>query len=240
MFSGQKKICLVIPCFNEANRLDLLKFCQRENGCYILFVDDGSNDNTLDIIKTGWQDNIFVLSLAKNRGKAEAVRAGFLYVQTLPFFENLEWVGYWDADLATPLYEAKNFILYATTFYPEANAIFGSRMFRLGSSIKRSFWRHLFGRIFATITSFTFKIGAYDSQCGAKLFKKNMLALGFNQPFISRWIFDVEILLRLKDKKIVEYPLQYWEDISGGSLKLSLRTVVKTISDIIKIKRIYR
>lgn len=238
MYNMQEKICLVIPCYNEEKRLDFAKFSKCGNNCFFLFVNDCSTDATLDCLKRNLKENMFILNLEKNIGKGEAVRRGMLHVQTLPIFDQIDWVGYWDADCATPLTELNNFILFKDTFYPKAEAIFGSRIVRLGSLIKRSYKRSITGRLFATLIGYTLGILAYDSQCGAKLFRKDAVTKYFKDPFTSRWIFDVEILLRMGQKNIVEYSLFEWIDVPGGSLKV-LSTAIPVLRDIIKLRLKY-
>lgn len=231
------KVCLVIPCYNEANRLDFERFNHFKDEIFFIFVNDGSTDNTLELLKKHESDSFYVLNLEKNSGKAEAVRQGILYSRSLPFFEKIYWVGYWDADLSTPLEELENFLAFASLFYPEADAIFGSRMKRAGSIIERSVSRHIIGRIFATFFSLLFNIKTYDSQCGAKLFNKNLLDSLFSEPFVSRWLFDVEIILRGKEFQIREYPLRVWKDVSGS--KISALDLPRILLDMLRIRRKY-
>ncbi|MFA7329179.1 MAG: glycosyltransferase [Candidatus Ratteibacteria bacterium] len=233
-----EKVCLVIPCYNEAKRLDFKKFRECGENLFLLFVNDGSTDNTVEIVKNNLKRNMYILNFKNNAGKGEAVRQGVRYLKTLPIFDEINWFGYWDADLATPLDEAEGFFSYAKIFHPDADAIFGSRIRRLGSDIKRSFKRHLFGRLFASVVSLVFKINIYDSQCGAKLFKKELLDKCFAEPFISKWIFDVEIILRMKQQKIVEYPLRKWEDKTGGHLRVC-SVAVKTVIDLVRLRNKY-
>jgi len=69
-----------------------------------VFVNDGSKDNTYQKLKLNFEDtNHFVLNLDKNVGKAEAVRQGVLFVQSLDIYPSIEWLGFWDADLAMRL-----------------------------------------------------------------------------------------------------------------------------------------
>lgn len=228
-----KKICLVIPCYNEAKRLDFNKF--KSVNCYYLFVNDGSNDNTLEIIKNNLKDNMFVLDLKSNLGKGEAIRRGFLHITQLPIFNEIDWIGFWDADLAAPLHELKDFILYEELFEQKLYAIWGSRVKILGSNIIRSPLRHCLGRIFAVAVAIVLKVKSYDSQCGAKLFRKEIVDKYFSEPFISRWIFDVELLLRMKNLNMAEYPLKNWKDVSGGNLKVH-SIALRTMREIIKLR----
>jgi len=201
-------------------------------------VNDSSKDNTLELIKGNMADNMYVLNLTKNVGKGEAVRRGMLYLKTLPIFQEIEWVGYWDADLSTPLDELNNFFSYAKTFPIKVDSIWGSRIFKLGCNIKRSFMRHLLGRLFSTIIRIFLKVKSYDSQCGAKLIRKELLDISFLEPFISRWIFDLEILLRLERYNIIEYPLKNWTRMPGSKLRVS-SVAFRTLLEILKIRKKY-
>lgn len=238
MHNMPEKVCLVIPCYNEVQRLDFNEFVRGGENFYLVFVNDGSKDATGEILEKNARKNMYVLNLRSNVGKAEAVRQGVLYLKTLPIFDEIRWFGYWDADLATPFSEIEEFFLYAKTFYPDTEAIFGSRIKRLESEIKRNFKRHLFGRLFASVTGLIFQLDMYDSQCGAKLFKKELLDKCFAEPFISKWIFDVEIILRMKQQKIVEYPLKEWEDKTGGHLRVC-SVAVQTVIDLVKLRNKY-
>ena len=95
-------------------------------------------------------------------------------------------VGYWDADLATPLAEIPVFIEKFQS-NKELNAVCGSRILRLGSSIRRSVFRHYLGRVFATIVSNILNIPVYDTQCGAKLFRTKHAELIFPKLILARW-----------------------------------------------------
>jgi glycosyltransferase involved in cell wall biosynthesis len=238
MFQLSEKMCIVIPCFNEEKRLDIEKFKGFKDDHYFLFVNDGSKDDTVGLLKRNQQENFFVLDLQKNSGKAEAVRQGMLHIKTLPILDEIKWVGFWDADLSTPLEELANFMIYYKTFNPGADSIWGSRVRRFGSNIVRTYKRHILGRVFANVTSFFLKLKCYDSQCGAKLFKKELVEEVFFEPFISRWIFDVEILMRLKNYNIVEYPLNTWVDVAGSKVKM-LPVAYKTFVEIFRIRRKY-
>src|SRR5581483_4853652 len=97
---------LVIPCYNEAQRVDVPAFHQflaKASDVRLVFVDDGSTDQTAAVIEqlqSGHPETVQLLKLARNQGKAEAVRQGVLFA--LDQF-NPAVVGFWDADLATPL-----------------------------------------------------------------------------------------------------------------------------------------
>jgi len=239
--NNQETVCLIIPCYNESNRLDILSFKNfSSEKLFFLFVDDGSSDNTFDILSQNIKGQLYMscLKLEKNSGKANAILQGYNFLKSTNTVKKYTWIGYWDADLATPLWEIENMIKYVNAFYPQCECIYASRVYRLGGKIIRSPLRHYLGRAFATLIYLALKVDSYDSQCGAKLIHQNVVDISFQKPFLSKWIFDVEIMLRLKKKEIVEYPLKYWKDIPGSKIKVG-REIFRVLKDILKIRNEY-
>lgn len=232
---------LVVPCYNEEKRLDIKAFQKALSpDLHILFVDDGSKDRTVQMLKENFGDNPYahILPLEKNGGKAQAVRLGVLHLLKTPEAQKADWWGFWDADLSTDLKEVPQFQVYQKTFSPESSVICGSRVYRLGSKIRRSPLRHYLGRGFATIVAHALQVEAYDTQCGAKLFKPSLAEKGFQESFISPWIFDIEILLRIGQDHAVEYPLAKWEDVPGSKVKIG-REIFRVLKDIWLIRQKY-
>jgi glycosyltransferase involved in cell wall biosynthesis len=186
---------VVIPCFNEANRLDLRAFVEHSvrGDAALLFVNDGSSDDTGDVLDELCAinpANFSALHLPRNCGKAEAVRQGVLRA----FQRQPAYIGYWDADLATPLDAIGEFRAYLAA-NPRVEMLLGARVRLLGRTIERRISRHCAGRVFATAASWVLQLPVYDTQCGAKLFRAtDRTRLLFAEPFRSRWIFDVELL----------------------------------------------
>jgi glycosyltransferase involved in cell wall biosynthesis len=232
--SPDPAVTLVVPCFNEAARLDAEAFAaalDRVPRLRLVFVDDGSTDQTadrLEAFRAASPDRVRVMRLAANRGKAEAVRQGVLAA----FEEGAPIAGYWDADLATPLSELP---ALAATFAqaPEVEIVLGSRVRLLGRDIQRSVARHYTGRIFATLASIILRLAVYDTQCGAKLFRTTAaVRAAFERPFETRWTFDVELLARFKAAarrdggpppvaRLREVPLSRWREVPGSKLGLA-------------------
>jgi len=231
-------VCLIVPCFNEANRLDFAAFADLPAGVTCLLVDDGSRDATGELLEHHRSEVLQVLRLPHNVGKAEAIRQGILHARRTGLLAGVEWVGYWDADLATPLSEVGNFLAYEALELRRADGILGSRIYKLGSRIARSYVRHLFGRCFATCAGTLLDLRCYDSQCGAKLFRTEHVDCAFGDPFTSRWIFDVEILIRMRERHLIEYPLHTWTDVRGGKMNV-FTAAIPTLVDLWRIRRRY-
>lgn len=231
------KLVLVIPCYNEAARLERRAFeaCPHQ----LLFVDDGSSDGTAELVASWGLPHAEVLRLAPNGGKAEAVRRGMLHA--LSAYPDVPWIGFWDADLSAPLSEASAMLRWQELFYPEAASVWGSRVLRLGAAIRRRQLRHLLGRGFATLVTLLFGVTPYDTQCGAKLFARPAVAPLFEAAFTSAWFFDVELLLRAQAAGVapVEFPLAAWEEKAGSKLKL-WRTSVRGLWELWRMRRRYR
>ena len=223
---------IVVPCFDEAKRLhaDAFRdFAVPRPWLRFVFVDDGSRDATREILAALARDpsgRCELLALDRNRGKAEAVRAGMLRALAGP----ADLVGFWDADLATPLAELERFrACFAAE--PGLEIVLGSRVRLLGHRVERSELRHYFGRIAATCVSQILGLPVYDTQCGAKLFRATpALRAAFQEPFLTRWEFDVEILARWLEHhrargsadlhaRIRELPLREWRNVPGSRLR---------------------
>ncbi len=234
------KTCIVIPCYNEENRLSIETFRQyiASNPDHFIFVDDGSSDQTFSIIEqlaNQFPDLVKTFQLENNSGKAEAVRQGILESLSTGQYD---YVGYFDADLATPLSEINNIRCHIVPGGQYSFAM-GSRIKRLGTKIERTTRRHILGRAFATAASWLNDIPVYDSQCGAKLFSRDLAELIFSKPFISKWIFDIELILRTQQaigkNQIIEVPLQRWSEKKGSKIRASHSIAIA--SDLIRISR---
>jgi len=233
MLSEVPKTALIIPCYNEGRRLDLPAFkaaFETYPELTFYFVDDGSLDNTYEILQNLSADStrVKLLRMEQNAGKAAAVRHGIL----ASIKDGNILTGYWDADLATPLSELQAFIIELSR--PGVEMVMGCRLAHLGAKVRRKASRHYLGRFFATAVSALLSMQVYDTQCGAKLMKAELAAKIFAKPFISGWLFDVELIKRMKERygipvcetKIVELPLRQWNDVGGSKLKLSKMLLV--------------
>jgi glycosyltransferase involved in cell wall biosynthesis len=241
------RVSLVVPCYNEAHRLDVdafRRFHLPGHQFEFVFVNDGSGDNTLQVLQSLRAEDpqrFFVVDLERNSGKAEAVRRGFLAA----FDHPVDAIGFWDADLATPLSELPAFVEILEK-RPAVEMVFGARVRLLGRDISRRPGRHYFGRVGATLISASLGLAVYDTQCGAKLFRVNQtLRDVFSSPFLSRWIFDVEIIARFVQRwgrngvarALYEYPVTQWHDVKGSKVKT--HDFLRALGDLWKIHRAY-
>jgi len=244
------RVTLVVPCYNEERRLHteaFRAFSLAGHQLTFCFVNDGSRDGTLGVLEALRQqrpDAVSVLDLAQNQGKAEAVRQGF--VASLE--RGADYIGFWDADLATPLGELARFIEVLEAERAR-EMVFGARVKLLGRHIERKVARHYLGRVFATAVSMALGLAVYDTQCGAKVFRAGpRLREVFAERFVSRWIFDVEIIARFlkvwraaggpsPTEAIYELPLVTWNDVAGSKLKST--DFLKAIGDLWRIRRRY-
>ena len=222
------KLVCIIPFYNEESRFsstiyDAL-FLEYQHIDFLL-VDDKSTDKTLDLLTylDEKHTNCELLSLNKNVGKAEAIRNGVLHYKN----KNYDFIGFLDADLATPICEFDRLFNFISTS-EKTIIVMGSRIKLIGNKVNRSLKRHYFGRIFATIISqFILKVPIYDTQCGAKIFNSNVIDKLFDKPFRSKWLFDVELLLRLKNNNhnlqntVVEIPLNEWTEMGNSKIKFT-------------------
>lgn len=236
-----QKIILVVPCFNEENRLDTQAFIEsldKDNELHWLFVDDGSKDRTPVMIQSMTQlypERIFSHTLEKNSGKGEAVRQGLLEAIN----QGATLTGYFDADLATPMSE----VFRLLNIFRKGNqkVLFGARVFLLGRNIDRKQWRFWLGRCFALVASRMLRLKVYDTQCGAKLIENfDQFPSCLTEPFESSWLFDVELIQRmlqrggLKVSDFFEEPLLQWTDIGGSKVKA--KAFLVALKDLVKIK----
>lgn len=223
------RIRLVVPCYDEATRLEPDRyhaFLAGNPDVGLVLVDDGSRDGTgalLEAIAARWPHRVVVCALSENHGKAEAVRRGMVRAMEQP----VPYVGYWDADLATPLSAVWD-LAAVLDAHPEVDIVMGSRVALLGHRIERTTLRHYLGRLFATAASLTLDVTVYDTQCGAKLLRHGPRTRAlFDEPFGSRWIFDVELLARYlaqpdlddPERRIFEVPLRHWRDVGASKVR---------------------
>jgi len=241
----KKLLSIVIPCFNEYSRLPMEAFREFLSGredVVLCMVDDASTDDThlrMEALKREFGDCVVILRNSMNSGKAASVRAGVLHC-----YKN-NYAGataYLDADLAVSLEECFSYLPYLK----DKKLVFASRILRIGSRIERRFSRFLIGRIIATAISNILEVKVYDTQCGCKVFRSDIIPILFDAPFQSKWLFDVEIISRFINYYTLpasldlmeEIPVKQW--IDRGESKVKITYFFRLWIDLFRIRRQHR
>ncbi len=238
---------VVIPCYNEAERLrteTFQKYVDSNLGYHLLFVNDGSKDNTLEVLQEmvkGKESHMSVYNCSKNGGKAEAVRQG---VNHLINDKQFKYFGYLDADLSTNFEDFED--LVKTISDSDYGIVGGSRINRMGANITKQGSRAIISKTINLIIQKILGMNFQDTQCGAKVMTREIAENIFQKKFLTSWLFDVEIFMRMKkmfgaDKAksmICEQPLKRWIHEDGS--KLSMKDSIKILGQLFQISTSYR
>ena len=207
---------IVIPAYNEGARLAatlerVLAYVAQQGGdTEVIVVNDGSRDNTAEIVRQFAAGNpaLRLVENPGNRGKGFSVRNGMLHARG-------QVVIFTDADLSSPIEEVSKLLLALNS---GADIAIGSRWLQSGLQTQRqSLHRQLFGRIFNLLLRITLGLHFKDTQCGFKAFTSRAAQTIFPLQQIERWGFDPEILFlaRKFGFKVSEVPVAWGH--SGGS-----------------------
>ena len=228
------KTGIIIPCYNEGKRIDsqaFLNFVNSQEDYYLCFINDGSKDNTLEVLEkmeAAEPKKISVINLKKNGGKAAAVRRG---TRKLYLKQDIDYIGFMDADLST---DFRDFMKLVETMNKNKNLslVYGSRSGQ-DNQIERNPLRAFCSKIIKSMVSLILGLPIEDTQCGAKVFRRNIVPVAYKEAFLSRWLFDVEIFIRLKRHfglkhimtNISEQSLDRWVHVDDS--KLGLKDSIK-------------
>ena len=226
---------IVIPAYNEAARLGasldkVLAYIQAQNwDAEVLVVNDGSRDNTAEIIRSFAARNpaVRLIENPGNRGKGYSVRNGMLNARG-------EIVIFSDADLSSPIEETPKLLAALDS---GADIAIGSRWLRAETQTQRQpLHRQLFGRIFNLLLRLTLGLKFKDTQCGFKAFKAQAAHVVFPLQKIERWGFDPEILFlaRKLGFKTEEVPVAWGH--SGGTRINPLIDGAKMFQEMLRIR----
>jgi len=235
---------IVIPCYNEAKRLDLStfnNFLSQRSDYIICFVNDGSSDNTLEILKDFQQnhkDRVHVYDAPQNNGKAEAIRSGVNYMLQYTQANN---IGFMDADLATGFDDYENLVGSLDDNLDNDGMVIGSRTRVNTANIQRTAFRSASSNVFNKAIQWIIGLKINDTQCGAKVFTRKTANTLFQTAFISKWLFDIELLMRMRNKygkksmikKFKEVKLSKWTEVEGS--KITLKDAIQFPLQLIRI-----
>jgi glycosyltransferase involved in cell wall biosynthesis len=230
------RLSIVIPAYNECLRIE--GTLERVMGCIrtcnwdaeVLVVDDGSTDETTDIVHRWMQTHprLHMVKNPGNRGKGYSVRNGLLQSAG-------EIVMFTDADLSAPMEEAQ---LLMDAIDEGADVAIGSRWLdKQRQTIHQPLYRRFFGRCFNWVTRRVMGLPFKDTQCGFKAFKREAAQVIFRLQTIERWGFDPEILFIARKLKyrIVEVPVTWGHD--ERSRMSYLKDGMKMLEEMAEIRR---
>ena len=236
-----RSISIVFPCYNEADRLkytfkDIKKFQEKKitSNFEIIFVNDGSSDNTFQILKKYKNENaklnrkIKIISYQNNKGKGYALKKGIKIAR-------FDWILTLDTDISVSITQLSDWIKHKK-IKEKKFIYFGSRNLT-DSNIKFKMYRKLIGLIFVKIIKIFFKINLSDTQCGFKLYKKTMAQKIFRNLKEKGYVHDIEIVLKALNKKyeIVELPVTW---VHKKNSKISfIKDSFKILSSLIVLKQ---
>lgn len=228
------KLSIIIPAYNEEKRIipqinSYYKFFNKKlkNNFEIIVVPNNCKDKTQEVVKkfANKKKNIIVFNIPHYSGKGGAVIQGFKLAKG-------DLVGFVDADESIIPIEF-NKLLENINGY---EGIIASRQIK-GAIIspKRAFRKELGSFLFNRFTNLLFNLGFKDTQCGAKLFKKNVSNMIIKELTQKDWMFDVDLLYLCKKHrfKIKEYPI-FWKDSEGS--KLNFKSEIKSIINLLKYR----
>ncbi len=226
---------IIIPAYNESSRIrptldEILRYVSEQRwDAEILVVDDGSRDNTAEIVRE-YAVNHAQIQLVENpgnRGKGYSVRTGMLHARG-------EFCLFSDADLSSPITEAPKLF---DAIRAGADVAFGSRWLRAELQTERQpLYRQLFGRIFNLVLRIFLGLRYADTQCGFKAFRREAAQRIFPLQKIERWGFDPEILFlaRRMGMKVMEVPV-LWAHSEGTRLH-PFRDGMRMFGDVLHIR----
>jgi dolichyl-phosphate beta-glucosyltransferase len=226
---------IIIPAYNEGARLGstldrvLRHIAAHQWDAEVIVVNDGSRDNTAELVRTRAASNPVVRLLENpgNRGKGYSVRNGMLNAKG-------EILLFTDADLSSPIDEANKLF---TAIQGRADVAVGSRWLQPDLQTQRqSLLRQLYGRTFNLVLRILLGLKFKDTQCGFKAFTRSSARKLFSMQTIEGWGFDAE-LLYLADRlglKVKEVPV-IWSDAVGTRIS-PLRDGLHMLAEVLTIR----
>ena len=230
-------ISVCIPMYNEAsviekNAKELHNYMNSRFGkddFEIIFFDDGSKDNSFDIVSSLELNNVRVLRTPENHGKGSAVRRAMLAADG-------DIAMFTDADLAYGCDVIGDFVDYMQK-NPKTDVLIGSRSIHKDGYEGYTLMRKLASKAYIKVLCILGGFKLSDSQCGCKAFRNHAAKRIFTNATVDRFAFDFEALL-IANKigyVISEYPVKI---LNHGESKVNvLKDSFKMLSDLCKIKK---
>jgi len=235
------KLSIVIPVYNEEERLEKTFTALKQgvrSGAFqiaeVIFVDDGSRDNTKKMINT-WIKQIKtkktayrLVSYGKNHGKGYAVKTGMLAASG-------DYILFMDADMSTPLPEL---LKMQPVMLDGKDVIIGTRKNGHSTVIKHQpLYRELLGKVFTLLSNIITNTWVTDFTCGFKVFSHDAAQKVFSRAQIERWGYDAEILFIANSLAISmkEVPV-IWTNDERSKVNL-LKALPQTLGELYTIRK---
>lgn len=227
-------VSIVVPAFNESARIgDTLKKIDRFIGesslsCELIVVNDGSADNTSEVVRESKVKGLRLLSYDRNHGKGYAVQQGVLAALG-------DYVLFTDADLSAPIEEANKLLEIALR--ERVDVVIGSRAVdRRYIEKHQTPVRELGGIVFNFVVQLLLGLRLHDTQCGFKLFNRRKSRRIFEQMTTHGFGFDPELLFLAKCNglSIKETPVR-WSHAEGSKVRF-MRDGVRMFADLVRIR----
>ena len=230
------RISIVIPAHNEEKRIEktLLEyyayFKEKSANFELVIVLNACKDKTPEIVKkiAKGKKEIIILEF-KEGGKGFAVKEGFKDALKRDNY----LIGFVDADLSTSPKDFEDLFINIKGY----GGIIASRYVK-GAKVfpKQPFSRILVSRLGNKIINSLFLLNMKDTQCGAKVFKRNTLERVIGKMGITQWAFDIELLYKIKKEgiKVIEFPT-VWRDAPGSTLNLK-KAGIQTLFAVIQLR----
>jgi glycosyltransferase involved in cell wall biosynthesis len=234
-------VSIIIPAYNEEKRIEptiqkYLSYYQSQypNNFEILVVLNGCTDNTLAIVKkyADKHDEIHYLNYPEPIGKGGAIAKGFKYAKG-------EFVGYTDADMSTRP-EIMHRLLRVIEVLPDVECVIGSRELNNSKVVGKENARKIMSKGFNFGVNFLFNLGIKDTQCGAKLLRKEVINKILPSLTVTNMAFDVNLLVDVKraNGDIIEVPIE-WEDADKSTIKNPIKVSVAMALSVVRLRLIY-
>jgi len=207
---------IIVPMYNEEKRFSsflprLTSYLEKNLADYeLILVNDGSRDKTLHLMNGFRCKGKVIESYDVNRGKGYAVRKGVLAAKG-------KYILFIDADGSIPPEEIPRMLAKLREF----DVVVGDRE-AARSCVRRSFMRSITSCLFNNYSRFLFDTGVKDHLCGFKGFNRKAARILFQDLKSHRWIFDVELLYKIRKQKLSLYRLPIrWEHKGDSKMKLT-------------------
>ncbi len=229
-------ISVIIPAFNEEKQIKktieaiIREISINRRKYEILVINDGSQDRTEEVVKSIKNENIKLYSFAKNKGKGCAVRYGMEKAKG-------NFIVFTDADLPYP---PEKIIKACKMIKKGTDAVFGMRNIKKEGS-GYPWYRKVLSKGFGVFVRQIIHIRQKDTQCGFKVFKREVAQSIFDKLTLGGWGFDVEIVflaekLGFKTERIM---LELSHDEQTSNVKI-ISDAVKMAIEVLSIRKKYK